>query len=198
MSIQVQLESLNTKSRLVSPSHVDKDGNQYLVGSDNPFPIIGVGELRLYEGRAFATGYMYSFDNPLEAGESLDIAIAFPQDVNPVFTITGLSAGQAEGYLYENASVTGGTSLPILNRNRASTVASQGVALLNPTVNSLGNVILQEILTGGVKKTGAGGEIGGNNIILKGLTTYLFRMTNKDSGGAAADHATEIILTWYE
>lgn len=157
-----------------------------------------IGQVRLIEGHAFATGYMHGFDNPLEAGDSLDIAIAFPQGINPVFTITGLSAGNAEGYLYEGASVTGGTSLPILNRNRASTITSQGVALLNPTVNSLGNPILQEILTGGTKKNGAGGEIGGNNIILKGLTTYLFRMTNKDSGGAAADHATEMILTWNE
>jgi len=158
-----------------------------------------IEQVRLIEGHAFATGYMYGFDNPLGSGESFDIAIAFPQGVNPVFTIAGLSAGNAEGFLYEGASVTGGTSLPIVNRNRASTITSQGVALLNPTVNSLGNTILQEILTGGVKKNGAGGELGGNNIILKGLTTYLFRMTNKDSGsGASANHATEMILTWTE
>ena len=100
------------------------------------------------------------------------------------------------GYLYEGASVTGGTSLPIINRNRASTISSTGVALANPTVNSLGTVVLQEILTAGVGKKGGGNQVGGNNIILKGLTTYLFRLTNAD--GNNNPHAMEIILSWTE
>ena len=158
-----------------------------------------IHEVRLIEGHAFSTGYTADFDAPLAAGSSIDIALAFAQGVNPIVSISGLCAGNAVGYLYEGGSVTGGTSLPIINRNRASTIPSQGVALVNPTVNSTGTLLLEEILTGGVGKKGAGGEAGGNNLILKALTTYLFRLTNADSGGGGgSSHAAEIILSWNE
>jgi len=155
-----------------------------------------IEQVRLIEGHGFSTGYVRTFANPLPAGQSIDIAIAFPSGLNPVFTISGLCNGNAIGYLYENAVMTGGTSLPIINRNRASTIASQGVALVGPTVSSLGTLVLQEILTGGVGKKGGGGEVGGNNIVLKGLTPYLFRLTNADTNNNP--HAAEIILTWTE
>ena len=131
-----------------------------------------IEQVRLIEGQSFALGVVRDFSNPLPAGQSIDIAIAFPEGMNPVFEIKGLSNGNAVGYLYENASVTGGTALTPINKNRASTITSKGVALLNPTVNSTGTLILNEILTGGVGKKGAGGAAGGN-VILKGLTSYL-------------------------
>lgn len=154
-----------------------------------------VEQVRLIEGQSFGLGYARDFNNPLPAGQSIDIAIAFPSGMNPIFTIKGLSNGNAVGYLYENAVVTGGTSLTPINKNRASTITSSGVALLNPTVTSTGSLVLQEILTGGVGKRGAGGEAGGN-MILKGLTTYLFRLTNQDQNNNP--HAMEIILNWTE
>ena len=155
-----------------------------------------IEQVRLIEGHGFSTGSLRTFADPLPAGQSIDIAIAFPSGLNPVFSISGLCNGNAIGYLYENAVVSGGTSLPIINRNRASTITSQGVAIVNPTVTSTGTTILQEILTGGVGKKGGGGEVGGNNIILKGLTTYLFRLTNADTNNDP--HAAEIILSWTE
>ena len=155
-----------------------------------------VEQVRLIEGQAFSTGYVRTFASPLPAGQSIDIAIAFPLGLNPVFSVSELSNGNALVYLYEGSVVSGGTSLPIINRNRASTVASQGVAIVNPTVSSLGTVISQEILTAGVGKKGGGSEVGGNNLILKGLTTYLFRLTNADANNNP--HASEIILSWTE
>jgi hypothetical protein len=86
--------------------------------------------------------------------------------------------------------------LTIIKRNRASTITSQGVAIVNPTITSLGTLVFQEILTGGLGKKGAGGEAGGNNLILTGLTTYLFRLTNADTQNNA--HASELILSWNE
>ena len=154
-----------------------------------------IEQVRLIEGQSFAIGVVRDFANPVPALQSIDIAIAFPQGMNPVFEIKGLSNGNAVGYLYENAVVTGGTSITPINKNRASTIESQGVALLNPTVTSTGTLILNEILTGGVGKKGAGGATGGN-IILKGLTTYLFRLTNQDQNNNP--HAMEVILTWVE
>jgi len=155
-----------------------------------------IEQVRLIEGQAFSTGFVKTFASPLPAGQSIDIAIAFPQGLNPVFSISGLCAGNATGYMYEGASVTGGTSLTIVNRNRSSSIASQRVALANPTVNSTGTLILEEILTGGVGKKGAGGSTGGNNLVLKGLTSYLFRLTNADVNNNP--HAAEIILSWNE
>lgn len=160
------------------------------------YPIRNIEQVRLIEGHAFSAGIAYDFATPLAAGASIDIAIAFPSGVNPIFAISGLCAGNAVGYMYENAVVTGGTSLNIINRNRSSTIASQGVGLVAPTVTSTGTLILKEILIGGVGKKGGGGEMGGNNLILKGLTSYLFRLTNEDQNNNA--HAAEIILSWNE
>jgi hypothetical protein len=160
------------------------------------YPTRSVEQVRLIEGQAFSLGYVRTFLDPLPATESIDIALAFPSGMNPIMSISGLSSGNAIGYLYEGSVVSGGTSLPIVNRNRASTITSKGVAIVNPTITSLGTLVLQEILTGGVGKKGAGGEAGGDNLILKGLTTYLFRLTNADTQNNA--HAAEIILSWNE
>ena len=155
-----------------------------------------IHEVRLIEGHAFSLGYVRTFADPLPAGQSINIALAFPSGMNPIISISGLSAGNAIGSLYEGSVVSGGTPLTIIKRNRASTITSQGVAIVNPTITSLGTLVLQEILTGGLGKKGGGGEAGGNNLILKGLTTYLFRLTNSDTQNNA--HATEIILSWTE
>jgi hypothetical protein len=194
MAIQVERESLSTKARFVTPTYTDKDGVQQVVGSDKPMPMESLEELRLLEGKSFAIGVVRDFANPLPATQSIDIALAFPSGVTPSITINGLCAGNAMGYLYENASVTGGTSITPINKNRNSTIASQGVALLNPTVNSLGTMILSQILIGGEGKKASGGTIDGSDLILKPLTTYLFRLTNVNG----TDHAAEIILGWYE
>ena len=194
MSWPVERESVGTKAQNFSPSHIDSSGQSYLTSSDKPFPTIDLGLLRLVEGKAFAIGAVRLFSNPLPATQSIDIAIAFPSGVKPVFAIMGLCSGDAEGYLYEGASVTGGTPITPLNKNRDSSTASQGAALLNPTVNSLGTAILAQILIGGSGKKASGGTLGGSDLILNDLTTYLFRLTNVN--GTA--HAAEIILEWYE
>lgn len=155
-----------------------------------------IEQVRLIEGQAFSVGHTHDFASPLANLASIDIAIAFPQGMNPIFSIKGLSDGDAVGYLYEGASVTGGSAMTIINKNRASTKTSQAVALLNPTVTSLGTPILQEILLGGTGKKGGGDDTGNGNIILKGLTTYLFRLTNQDQNNNP--HASEIILNWIE
>jgi hypothetical protein len=160
------------------------------------YPVREIEQVRLIEGQAFSLGYVRTFLDPLPAGQSIDIALAFPSGMNPIMSISGLSSGNAIGYLYEGSVVSGGTPLTIIKRNRASTIASKGVAIVNPTITSLGTLVVQEILTGGLGKKGAGGEAGGDNLILKGLTTYLFRLTNADTQNNA--HAAEIILSWNE
>lgn len=192
--IYVTPESDTNKARYAIPAYQDKDGEYALSGSIYPSPSINIGELRLNEGVAFALGIVRDFSNPLPDNQSIDIAIAFPAGVTPTISISGLCAGDAMGYLYEGASVTGGTSITPVQKNRSLTTASQGVALYNPTVSSLGTKILEQILIGGSGKKAGGGSTGSSDLILKPLTTYLFRLTNVN--GTA--HAAEIILEWYE
>jgi hypothetical protein len=194
MAIEVQRESLDTKSQHVSVSFADKDNVQYLAGSAKPLPTEDVSLLRLEEGKAFALGVVRSFADPLPAAASIDIAIAFAAGVTPNISILGLCAGNAMGFLYENAVVTGGTSITAINKNRNSTTASQSAALSNPTVTSLGTPILSQILIGGEGKKAGGGDVGSSDLILKPLTTYLFRLTNVNG----VSHAAEIVLEWYE
>jgi hypothetical protein len=194
MAIEVQRESLDTKSQHVSVSFADKDNVQYLAGSAKPFPTEDVTLLRLEEGKAFALGVVRSFADPLPDGESIDIAIAFAAGVTPNISISGLCAGDAMGFLYEGSVVTGGTAITALNKNRNSLVTSQSAALSNPTVTTLGTPILSQILIGGQGKKAGGGAVGSSDLILKPLTTYLFRLTNVNS----TDHAAEIVLEWYE
>jgi hypothetical protein len=194
MPINVELESLTTKSRFATPVYVDKDGNGVAVGSENPLPSEDVTFLRLAEGRVFAVGAVRDFASPLPAGQSIDIGIAFPAGVAPVVSFSGLSQGDALGFLYEGASLSGGTAYTPLNLNRASTSTSQAAVTLQPTVNSLGTLVLKQLLLGGSGKKAGGGEVGGSSLILKPLTSYLVRVTNANS----TDHATEMLIEWLE
>lgn len=194
MPINVELESLTTKSRFATPVYVDKDGDGVAVGSENPLPSEDVTFLRLVEGRVFAVGVVRDFANPLPAGQSIDIGIAFPAGVAPVVSFSGLSQGDALGFLYEGASLSGGTAYTPLNLNRASTSTSQAAVTLQPTVNSLGTLVLKQLLLGGSGKKAGGGEVGGSSLILKPLTSYLVRVTNANS----TDHATEMLIEWLE
>lgn len=195
MAINVELESLTTKSRLVSPTYLDRTGEPSVIGSELPMPTADIILLRAYEGRSYSVGSVRNFSDPLPAAGSIDIAIAWASGVSPRLAVSGLCAGNAVGYLYEAAVVTGGTPITAFNVNRNySTTASQSAALLNPTVTSVGNLLIEQILIGGEGKKAGGGSVGSPRLFLKPLTTYLFRLTNVN--GTA--HAAEMVLEWYE
>ena len=195
MPIQVERESNSTKSRHVNPGYTDKEGLQQLIGSDRPMTTADIVALRTFEGRTFAVGAVRNFSNLLPAGESLDIAIAWASGVSPRLTVSGLSSGNAEGFLYEGATVTGGMSVTAIALNRTSTNTSQSAVLIQPTVTNVGTLVLNQLLIGGSSKKAGGAEGNTGRLFLKPLTTYLFRVTNRDTNTA---HAVEIILEWYE
>lgn len=194
MAIQVERESLSTKSRHVSPSYVDKDGIQYLTSSDRPFPIIDVNHLRLHEGRAYYCYKLYPNASPLAVGASVDIALAFPTGITPHAVFNYQLGGDAEFYVYEAPTTSSGTALTIHRRNRSLTTTSSGAAVLNPTVTSLGTEIFAEYISSGQGGTGAGGGGYTYEYVLKPLTTYLFRLTNVN----AKAHMAELLIEWYE
>ncbi len=191
MAILVERESLTTKSRHVSPSYVDKDGNQYLTSSDRPFPTVDVNHLRLHEGRAY---YVYRVESSLAVSGNLDIAVAWPSGIYPHAVFNYQCGGDSRFYVYENPTTSGGTALTIHRRNRSLETTSTGAAVYAPTVSALGTEIFAEIITSGQGGTGAGGGGFTYEYVLKPLTTYLFRLTNINSQA----HIAELLIEWYE
>jgi hypothetical protein len=194
MAITVLRESDTTKSRYVTPTYIDKDGNQVVAGSEKPLVIADVNHVRLHEGRAFYVYYLNGDGNPLENDASIDIAIAWASGKTPHLVFDVNCGGDAEFTIYEGAVVTGGTSFTAINRYRPSTNTSASAALINPTVTSVGTALTGEFLSGG-----SGGQAGGAaafsfQYVLSPLTTYLFRLTNR-SGQA---HMAHIMIEWYE
>lgn len=192
MAILVERESLTTKSRHVSPSYVDKDGNQYLTSSDKPFPTIDVNHLRLHEGRAYYVYKMYPYSAGLATTASIDIAIAWPDGATPHVVFDFGASGEAEFYVYESPTTSGGTSMTIHRRQRILTTPSVAAAVLAPTVTSTGTEIFSNFVPS--TKQGGGAQSFSFEYVLKPLTTYLFRLTNVNS----QSHAAHLMVEWYE
>ena len=191
MAIQVERESITTKSRFVSPTYTDKDGVQQVGGSDRPLPTVDVNHLRLHEGRAY---YAYRVEASLAVNGHLDIAIAWPSGTLPHAVFNYQCGGDSRFYVYENPTTSGGTALTIHRRNRALATTSTGAAVYAPTVTALGTEIFGEIITSGQGGTGAGGGGYTYEYVLAPLTTYLFRLTNIN----AQAHIAELLIEWYE
>ncbi len=194
MAINILRESDTTKSRHVNPAYVDKDGVSYIASSDRPFPIVDVNHLRLHEGRAFKAYRIYPEAAKLADGASCNIAIAWASGVYPHILMDASCGGNAELYMYEGATVSGGTSFTAIKRNRTSATTSSSAILINPTVTTTGTEIDAELVAGGAGKKSGGAGTGSLEIVLNPLTTYLFRLTNV-SGTA---HMAELFLEWYE
>ena len=194
MAINVKRESETTKSRFVTPTYIDEDGNQVVGGSEKPLPVIQTNHLRLHEGRAYHTYVLYPEANKLDAGASIDIAIAWPSGINAHTTFHFQLDGSGEFYMYEGASTSGGSAMTLHKRNRTSTTASAGAAVLNPTVSAVGTEMYAEFVASGAGGNTTTGDIETREFILKPLTTYLIRLTNSGSQAGAA----ELIIDWYE
>lgn len=192
MAIEVKRESLDTKARHVSPAYMDKDGVHYLASSDKPFPTIDVNHLRLHEGRAYYCYKLYPYLAGLPAGSSIDIALAWPSGYAPHAQFSYGCAGESEFFVYEAPTTSGGTSLTIDRRHRILTTASAAVAVLNPTVSSVGTELFGDFVP--ANKQGGGAQLSTFEFVLKPLTTYLFRLTNAN----AQAHAAHLSVEWYE
>jgi len=197
MAIQVERESSTTKSRFVSPTYTDKDGVQQVIGSDRSMPIIDVNHLRLHEGRAYYAYHTHKDTDRLAVNSSINIALAFPTGVESHALVDYQCGGETEVYVYESPTTSGGTAMTLHRRNRVINTASQGVAVLNPTVTAVGTEFYSELITsaeGFGRRSGGGGRGNSLEFILKPLTTYLFRLTNVNGSSQMA----ELRINWYE
>lgn len=196
MAIIVQRESENTKSRLVTLTHKNNAGDQVIAGADAPVIVVDVNHQRNHDGRGFFAYKIAPDSAPLPALASIDIVLASPSGVFPHLTVDAMCLGDAELYVYEGASTTGGTSFTPINRNRNYAVSnpSQIAMVINPTVTSVGTELDAQIIPGGAGKKSGGGTGATLEYVLKPLTNYLFRLTNVN--GVA--HAAFLTLEWYE
>jgi hypothetical protein len=196
MPITVQRESENTKSRLVTLTHKNNAGDQVIAGADAPVIVVDVNHQRNHDGRAYYAYKLAPDTAPLAAGASINIVLAAPAGIFPHVTVHALCLGDAELYIYESASTTGGTAFTPINRNRnyALTNPSEVAMVINPTVTSVGTELDAQIIPGGAGKKAGGGTAGSLEYVLKPLTNYLFRLTNVN--GTA--HAAYLTLEWYE
>jgi hypothetical protein len=192
----VELESLTTKSRFVTLAQKNNAGTYVVAGADAPLIMVDVNHQRNHDGRAFFAYKVYPDSAKLAANASIDIAMASPAGVFPHISIEGLCLGDAELYIYEGSTTSGGTPFTPINRNRnyAASNTSQVAMVIAPTVSALGTQLDAQIIPGGVGKKSGGGTAGSLEYVLKPLTTYLFRLTNVN--GTA--HAAHLTLEWYE
>ena len=196
MPIIVQRESENTKAILTTLTHKNNAGEQIISGADAPVIMVDVNHQRNHDGRGYYAYKIAPDSAPLAALASIDIVLASPSGVYPHLTVEGLCLGDAELYIYEGTSTTGGTAFTPINRNRNYAISnpSQVAMVINPSVTSVGTEIDAEIIPGGVGKKSGGGTAGSLEYVLKPLTNYLFRLTNVN--GTA--HAASLTVEWYE
>ena len=193
MATSIELESLTTKARHVSLVQKLENGTTALTGADAPLIMVDVNHQRNHDGRAWLAWRLYPASAPLVAGDSCNIVLA-AAGVRPHLTIDAVLAGDAELYVYEGATTTGGTLFTPVNRNRNYTTSSNVAMAINPTVTGTGTLIDAQFLAGGIgKKAGGGGEQS-LEYVLKPLTNYLVRMTNVNG----TNHAGHLQLEWYE
>jgi len=192
----VELESVTTKSRFVTPVQKRNDGSYAVAGADAPMITVDVNHQRNHDGRAFYAYKIAPDSSPLASLASIDIVMASPSGVFPHITIDAMCLGDAELYIYEGTSTTGGTSFTPINRNRNYAVSnpSQVAMVINPTVTSIGTELDAQIIPGGAGKKSSGSAAGSLEYVLKPLTNYLFRLTNVNG----TSHAASLQLEWYE
>jgi hypothetical protein len=196
MPIIVQRESENTKAILAALTHKNNAGEQTISGADAPVIMVDVNHQRNHDGRGYFAYKIAPDSAPLASGASINIVLASPSGVFPHVTVNGMCLGDAELYIYEGASTTGGTAFTPINRNRNYAVSnvSEVAMVINPTVTSVGTEIDAQIIPGGSGKKSSGGAAGLLEYVLKPLTNYLFRLTNVN--GTA--HAASLQIEWYE
>ena len=194
MATSIELESLTTKARHVSLVQKLNDGSTALAGADAPLITVDVNHQRNHDGRAWMAWKIYPASAKLASGSSCDIVFASAAGVRPHVTVDALLMGDAELYIYEDPTTTGGTAFTPVNRNRNYATSSDVAMVINPTVSSTGTLIDAQYLAGGVGKKAGGGAAQSLEYVIKPLTNYLVRMTNVNG----TSHPGHLRLEWYE
>ena len=156
--------------------------------------VIDYAHHQVHEGETYVVGQIVS---GLANNDSKDYRITSgsvtPTIRTPHFIHEVIGDGAAEVYLYEGGTVTGGTAMPAINRNRNSGNVPTTTIYENPTVTALGSVLWPGMLTGSKNSVGSG-DRSLDEFDFKPNATYHLRVTSK----AATGLKFCVRMTWYE
>jgi len=103
---------------------------------------------------------------------------------------------EIQTWIYEGASVTGGTSVTPLHSNRNATATSGLTVVKDPTINDFGTKVVEHQWGEGTKGNfpgQAGASDRASELVLQPGVTYLFRVRSVQS-----DNKVNYRATWYE
>lgn len=151
-----------------------------------------------YEHHELHAGSFYraGFQKEIPNGGTAIFAITTPDTTKEIHFRDAIDVElQANIVFYENPlSVTGGTSVTPRNANRNFPDASVATVLTDPTVDTTGAIILDNLVEGSGKSSG-GDSSSAYEWVLKRNTTYVVIVTNEATG---ATNECNIRNNWYE
>lgn len=158
------------------------------VGSNYAFVVQSIEHVRTHEGRMFSAGFMWDSAAKIANGAFADIAFTTPAVAAPHTVIDVMVGGDCEVYVYEDATISGGTAITPINRNRRSTNTSNTTVVHTPTITAVGNLIGREFAPGGVgHKAGGGMGSFAGEFVTQYSKTYLVRVKNVSGSAQIVD-----------
>ncbi|MHA2068109.1 MAG: hypothetical protein ACXABY_27425 [Candidatus Thorarchaeota archaeon] len=173
--------------RIVGP--VDKAGGGLIVSDAR--------HAKAHEGEVFVSSYKSPDASLIADNASLDVLIIPDASHEVVMAYRLSSTGAYELAFYEDTTISSnGTELPARNRSRpkAVAIAATAKAYHTPTVTVVGQLLLNEVVSGVLGGPNVSPITADNEWILKASVPYLIRIINR-SGSA---QSMSIVISWYE
>lgn len=149
------------------------------VGSSYALPVINLEHIRTHEGRLFTAGKLWDSTGKIANGAFADIAFTASATVSAHVILDVQVGGDSEVYVYEDAVITGGTTITPFNRNRRSSNVCATTVVHTPTVTSPGTLLEAVFAPGGTGHKAGGGSGGfAGEFVLQFSKTYLVRVKN--------------------
>lgn len=156
--------------------------------------VIDIVHHEAHEGELFSTGYISPHGSLVADNGTIDVVLTTGARYCHAIG-QGSFGGDFEGYLYEDADITGGTPIAIRNHKRAGGDATTVTAVHSPTVNNVGTLLDGAFIPGGSRNFDTGATSGQRSEwILKPNSVYLYRLINR--AGNAQQGSLGVI--WYE
>jgi hypothetical protein len=149
------------------------------VGSGYALPVINLEHLRTHEGRLFTAGRLWDSTAKISNNAFADIAFTTTSTSGPHAILDVQVGGDCEVYVYEDAVITGGTTITPFNRNRRSAATSTTTVVHTPTITSPGTLLEAVFAPGGTGHKAGGGSGGfAGEFVTQFSKTYLVRVKN--------------------
>ena len=133
----------------------------------------------VHDGKSYLGGFV---NNNLASSASITLGVCIPCTVASTHIyFRAAVGGDAELWLYENATYSGGAGITMFNRNRVSIETLTCASVVsNPTITVAGTIIAHSIIPGGSKGNfSLGGSMSEENgWVLKPATQYIIKLTN--------------------